>query len=375
MSKSKTTIVLNGVTYDALSGKLLNQKAAAKKKNKEGGVYLDGFIRVKEAGQPDYNAMKNVKKTVYPSREGVKAVNVHASRAQRTHTLMRRAVRKTQPTSIIAKAIPLHSTTSTKTATSNKHTATGIINHVPKDRLERSNSVQRSKVVQKFSWRINTGLQKTQTVMEVKEPPIMQYTAQNTNTADTNAYAREAQMAANSLSIFDRAIDRAQSHLQLPVAINKQPVFTKYVGTAVVTLLLIALSGIFVYYNATNFALKFASAQAGFEATVPHHRPDGFSLVRPVQYRNNQVMLDFRSNSDSRSFRIIQQPTRWDSAALEANYLKSNKLSYDQLATNGLKVFSYGQNSATWIDRGIWYKLESNAQLSFDQIKSLAASM
>jgi len=129
------------------------------------------------------------------------------------------------------------------------------------------------------------------------------------------------------------------------------------------------------YTNIPSISVGFAAAQAGIKATYPEYKPDGYRLAQPVTFSDGEVTLNFTSNSGTGEYTVIQTRSSWDSSAILDNVVK--KAAGDNYVTTqerGLTLFSYG-NTATWVNGGILYTIQSNAPLSGEQIRHIATSL
>lgn len=129
------------------------------------------------------------------------------------------------------------------------------------------------------------------------------------------------------------------------------------------------------YVNISTISVGFAASQAGIKATYPQYKPDGYHLSQPVTYSDGSVTLQFRSNSDSSEYSVVQTRSSWDSSAVLTNIVK--KAAGDNYITtqeSGLTIYSFA-NMATWVNAGILYSINSNAPLSGEQIRHIATSL
>lgn len=121
--------------------------------------------------------------------------------------------------------------------------------------------------------------------------------------------------------------------------------------------------------------MRVAASQAGFKGTVPSTTPAGYAFHGPITYEKNVIVVSYKSNSDDRSFKIVQKPTTWSSEALLANYVNKSNMRYQTYNDKGLTVYVMDSNNAAWVDNGIWYTLVGSSSLSTEQVLAMAASM
>lgn len=134
--------------------------------------------------------------------------------------------------------------------------------------------------------------------------------------------------------------------------------------------------GFFAYQNAPNLSMRLASARAGLEGSLPSYSPAGFGLQGGVSYKPGQIELSYSSHSDDRSYKIIQSTSSWNSETLVQNYepLTQNS-NYQTIPNKGKTVYVYNGSNATWVDAGVWYRIEGDSKLSSDQLLNVADSL
>ncbi len=138
------------------------------------------------------------------------------------------------------------------------------------------------------------------------------------------------------------------------------------------TAVIVFVIGYFIKVNMPTISVQVAAMRAGIEAKYPSYVPNEFSLAQ-ASSGPNQVTLDFSGNG--KSFKIVEEKTFWDSAALLNNYVKKTWKKYIIIREQGLTIYVSGSDAA-WINSGILYKLSSDGDtLSKEQIRSIATSL
>ena len=144
-------------------------------------------------------------------------------------------------------------------------------------------------------------------------------------------------------------------------------------ATAGAALFLVA--GYFTYLNMPNLSVRVAAAQAGIDASYPSYRPSGYSLNGPVAYGDGEVSMKFTQNGTQNNFKLSQAKSGWDSSAVATNVVEpAVGDDYTTTQANGLTIYSY-QNKAAWVNNGIFYSIDGDAELTSSQIQQLATSM
>lgn len=142
-------------------------------------------------------------------------------------------------------------------------------------------------------------------------------------------------------------------------------------------LVLVGLIIFGIYRLVPSISVGVAASQAGVNATYPEFTPDGYNLKQPVEYSDGQVVLTFHSNSNDNSYTITQTRSSWDSSAVLDNVVKP-KVGENYVTTKerGLTIYSYKDNtSATWVNGGVLYTIDSSSALSGDQVRKIATSL
>lgn len=239
------------------------------------------------------------------------------------------------------------------------------VSDIDAKRLNHAKAIPKSKLVTRFS---NTG---PAYVPIVPTPAIPTYSAP-TMTPAVNSVSHQN-------DIFTAALHAATSHQQPPVKQHfkkqhKGPV-RRILAVSGAALAAVLLIGLVVSQNMTNIRLQLASSKAGFSATVPSNQPSGFGLSN-FSAAANQVTAHYTSNSDNdRRFTITEKPSTWDSATLRDSYVKQITQNYQIVEEGGRTIFLYNNDTATWVNGGIWYVISGANSLSNKQLIDLATSM
>lgn len=174
---------------------------------------------------------------------------------------------------------------------------------------------------------------------------------------------------------FEQAMQNATSHLTKYSEKKTKKLFrSKKINALAGSLAVLLLVGFFGWQNAPNLKMRVASTNSGVSsAHLPSYKPAGFGMAGPIQSEPGKVTVSFKSRTDDRNFRITQASSNWNSEALYNNELasKTNKQSYQE---QGKTVYIYDDSNATWVDGGVWYKIEGNANLTTDQLLRMVNS-
>jgi hypothetical protein len=318
LGNTKQVIEINGKRYDAATGQLLNsatpKPASSKPPKPAAGVALDGFVRRSNTIQP---------KSSRPT--------------QRSKTLMRSAAKK--PT---IKNEKLASELA-KPKIARPHEA----------RAKRANSAEKSHRISRFHKKETVS---GQIVKKTAELPVVKQVQQGP--------------VQSTVAQFERAMHEATSHLQdFAPKKNKRSRKLLYGSGALVTVFAV---GFLAWQTVPAVKVKFAGSQAGFSASLPNYNPAGYGLNNDVKATSGEVTLNYQSRTDDKNYKIIQAPSNWTSQTLLTNFVLPANKPYQTYQDQGKTIYIYDNSNATWVDGGIWYRLEGNASLTSDQLLRIA---
>lgn len=135
------------------------------------------------------------------------------------------------------------------------------------------------------------------------------------------------------------------------------------------------LGGFFVYQNIPNMAMKLASTRSGVSASLPDYKPAGFVMSGPIQYSAGKISVNYHSNTDDRAYEVTQSASEWNPDSLLDNYVATNNRSYQTFQDRGRTIYIYEDSNATWVNKGVWYKIEGKSALNSDQLLRIANSL
>lgn len=364
-------IELNGKKYDARTGKIINNNVTTKVEPVKKSLAstsnatikpIDGFSRRSEHVKVKIPTVSTV--TPKPKLDINRAVASNAKRKiHKSATLMRPAVKK-----------PKIVTSGVRNDVQRPRVSQKVSAPSPY-RLSKATDVKMSPMVSKFGGVASRGaIKKSAVHMPVASAP--KYVSAKAKTA--------ARSNANELQKFEEALRNANSHLhKLEKDIKKSKLLNR-VGfknkaaniTTMVTAFVL-LGGFFAYQNATQVSLKLAANKSGVAAKMPSYTPAGFSADRRVESVSGKVAVSFRSNSDSRNYTLTQSASNWNSAALLDEFVSKESCStcFQTWSDNGKTIYTYDNSNATWVDSGIWYRIEGDSNLTQDQLQRIASSL
>lgn len=386
--QSKNYIQLNGRTYDTRTGAVVSnvpKKPQASTINRAPNKSMDGISAsskiqpkpIQPKLRPSSIVSPSTVSNLAPTKVSKKptsrvADNQNHRQQQRSTTLMRKYVKKPTPSKKVAGI--------TASRSSAQNTA----------RISRAQSSAKSPFINKYGTISKMPVHKRTEPIKVATSPHILNTKNktkinNTNLSSATNSSKESPSVnktnlerSNKLSkseqIFANALKSSPS-----VAISTKKKVKKPKSKALkwssgmVAILLLA--GFITYLNLPALNIKLASGKAGFNASIPNYQPSGYSLNGPVSHSPGKITVSFKSNTDDRKYSLKQEVSNWNSQSLQENALASKGKNYTTTQSEGKIIYFYDNgSSATWVNGGVWYQIESTS-LSSDQLLRIASSL
>ena len=317
------------------------------------------------------------------------ASNFHSG-TQKSHTLQRKYIKKPRTIDSVA---PVRAATpagikENSAARSSQRLAAE--RSTPPQIIRRSKRTRRVQDIRRSSNIAHFAKATTTTKPSVKHPatPETPDIAPTTNQLEQTARQRQAiikQQQTRSVlpsqvikqqaiqEATDKMLTRQQRKEVKPAKSNSLWRRLISVGSTAIAILL--LGAYFTYINMPALSTRIAASQAGINASYPNYQPSGYSLNGPVAYQQGSVIMKFAANGSNENFTLAQTRSEWDSSAVLENYIKpKSRDKYTTTAANGLTIYSYGTHAA-WVNAGILYTVDGNAELAPEQIQKIAASL
>lgn len=379
----KHFIVLNGKRYDAVTGAFLGLDTELKTRSHHKPVSNPHASRLQPSVKPQTHR-------VAPAAAVSKAVK-HASRAHHgqpkivaahkpkpAKTLMRHAVQKPE-----RRDLP---TTKRQYPIAKKTPGVGIspklsVNTVNTRRAERAERTPKSQHIGKFkpsmsSHRIVPTVKPlTVAAVPAHAEPVARHTQKITHGPQPTHHTKSPHAThLEKVDIFEKALAEATSHEQPKHKTHRRKTYKRFVNSLAALGAVLVIGGFVTYLNRSSVQLQVASVKAGFQASMPSYAPSGFER-QSANSQDKAVAINFVSPTSSQAFTLTQQSSDWDSQTLFDSIVAADDNSYQTIQSNGRTIYIYGKSNAAWVDGGILYKVSGNANLSSDQIISLATSM
>ena len=357
MGNSPSTIDLNGKRYDTKTGAVIGDSSASQpiSVSKEPGQILDGFVRrapsktmQTEAANPT-TQFKPLKST---SRHTL-ATNAKR-KLEKSRTLMRPVVKKPAVIKNDIQAVKR---------------STPSVPQVSHGRISRAESVEKSPHISKFGSHTVPTIEKREEDLPVIKPSL-------------SAISRGV---SNELNKLEHALQDANSHLhdleqhtvkKVPL-LNRILFKNRFANIATLCCAMLLLVGFFAYQNSASITMQIAASRAGVDAQLPGYKPSGYAINGGVKSEPGKVIVNYQSQTDDKGFTITQQASSWNSASLLANHVTKTRCNtcFQTWQNDGKTVYIYDNSNATWVNGGIWYQVEGNADLTSDQLLRLANSL
>lgn len=142
-------------------------------------------------------------------------------------------------------------------------------------------------------------------------------------------------------------------------------------SVAAAAAVVLIMGGYIWFQNAPKLAVRTASNIAGFQAALPTYMPSNYSLEKPVSASHGRLTLAFSAPGNA-GVTITQQQTTWDSKSLLDNYITKQTHQYLAVAGQGLTIYFYNGDKASWVNQGIWYSIQGNNHLDREQLLKIA---
>lgn len=380
---AQNVIELNGKRYDAITGAYLGKSSVIPKHITQQyihGKVIDGFVRPSHPSSRS-NLQPGVRKTPAATHHAEPKPAEHKPAAQdvitkkhtnasvghvkphqpeKAKTLMRRATKK--PEFSLKPAIktqaPAEMMAKPQSALMRKQSVYGI----DSSRQERAALTNKHQAIQHFHPAHRPAaipITPRLSVIPVRAAPL-------------RAALPPAGHAKKHTDIFEAAIAHATSHQQ-PMHKPKRRGNRRLINSLAIVAAFLVIGGFVSYLNLPKLELRVASVQAGFGASMPSYTPTGYALKDGIKRSGGTVSLSFRSGDSS--YTVTQQSSNWNSQTLLDNTLALNG-DHQTVQKNGQTIYVYGDSTnAAWVNGGVRYDITGNAQLSTDDIISIATSL
>ncbi|HEX5447740.1 MAG TPA: DUF4367 domain-containing protein [Candidatus Saccharimonadales bacterium] len=344
-------VEINGSRYDAATGRIINSLKNAHRKNH---TVIDGFINapsqkvIKES--PKHRVQRNTRRTV-------KSMDFH-KRTQKSETLRRGGLKSPY-----------------------KHFQTRLRSLNPGVSPERE---LRAKITPKHPGVNRFGSSKSPAKPD-KLPARKAISGEIVQRGSTNSKGSiQAPMPSMITSVshqklerlLDEALTKADTHKQALRYHAARHFWQKHRFGGlhrlflVFAILVILGAGILTaWQKVPQLSLKVAGLKAHVTPVTPSYKPDGYILASPAKAVSGAVTLKYKSQSDpSDTYELAQTRSRLTSSSV-AQSIVPKGASVQTSEVEGNTVYIYGNsNDAAWVNNGVLYKINDDANLSSDQL-------
>lgn len=340
---SKQTIAINGKHYHAITGELLTDVASA----------------------DDHDALANthtisVKTT--PATSVAKPATQH--KAKPSQTLMRSAVKKPNPNTLVIRVQHELSTDVISPTVARKPSVTSI-SHA---RLERAQSTLRSEQISRFQ----QGKTASKLTVQHAHVPV-RIAPEKPEEVELPAGAPQPKPNNGPEDMFTRAIANAQHHVDIKAHTKayKLTVRRHFASLAVGASALLVIVGFAMYLNVPSLQIRVAGMQAGVSTINPNFAKAGFSYTGVSASQSKRVIGLKTSES---SYSLVQQPTNWAGGQMIdhiSSVSASGTPNFKTLQFGDQTVYRLNNGNATWVKDGTWYQLNGDRAIGDTQLRSL----
>lgn len=343
MGKNSNIISINGRQYDAISG--LPFSAAAHQ------VVAPAQKSVAPASAHQVSHSKGTVHDII--RQPAKHTKHH--KPESSHTLMRHAVSKPGdslkrrvkargPVSAVAKQ-PVASIESKQ-----------LVHSVNPHRAQVAKRIPKSPAIQHFTPNASSSF----TPVTPAAKPVAH--------PQPSAHKKDLQ----THEIFEQAINFAEGHKQPAHRTKKRSTHKKKLAVSAAALSMAVIIGTLAYVNFPYIRFHMAASHAGFSATMPGAKPAGYKLSQ-LDAAKGAVALQY--SQAGKQFSITERQSAWNSQALREMFVLGAADKYQTVDAAGRTIYLYGDGNATWVNGGVWYRVESRGALTDQQLIDLAKSL
>lgn len=384
--------------------------------NRKTGLPVDGIIA--RSTQP--SSLPDPKVAAHKTQQrGTSMADVHIKHVKRTSTLNRRHVKKpTKP--------PLATRTQRQPTHVSQHEAVEKFAPVKRQRISeraapsvvhydrpaethpvahRAKARQASTHAQLREKRAVPQLRPSTTILAELEPELSQLAAQKLAALEmtdaeavimehSQAELAKARTPANKSSkatapkpkqnhptakeLKNQAITEAMSRHHTPAKSqvkSKKPRkrHISWAQRASAGLAVMLLGGYLTYLSMPNISLRVAAVQAGIDAKYPSYSPGGYAINGPIKFADNQVKITYAYADGSRKFTLTQEKSNWNTSSVK-EFFTSKSPNPTTTNVDGITVYS-SDSGAAWVNGGILYQINGNANLSNEQIRQIASGL
>lgn len=298
------------------------------------------------------------------------SIAVHAAphRQQNSQTLMRRAVKKPQE----GLKKQLHVQSALVSDKPNLIVKKSSVHNVSPHRAVRAQAVEQSKHIRKFGHPADVRLPVSIASIPVQpapaDPPAPAEPPQVTGAPSPTPTNRPVDM-------FEKAIQNANHFVDLKA--SKKHFHKKrrqqVLSIAAASLAIVVISGFALYQNTPGMQVKVAGIRAGVATNMPKLDGTGFAY-NGVSTTDGKLTLGLKGGDTTAQ--LVQQQTNWsnDDLLRQANVGTdaSGQPAYLTIQAGDKFVYRFNDTSATWINNGVWYQLNSSSYLTDEQVTALA---
>ena len=351
------------------------------KKSKNSTIHINGKLYNASTGQlietgPRPGLQDVVRKQPTTLHQTKPSHSIH-KQAEKSHTLMRKAVRKPAVGKASASAASMDVM---KQKPVEKVTVDSFF-RVSKERIKHAEVVKKNALISRFA-DFSMTVKHTDSVpktFEAAHTPVYQPPEGQTEKVLQAINGNHLK----SHKLIEEGLKKATSHTEKPLKksklhhriVKKVGMKKRASGITAGALSVLFLAGFFAYQNMARINVKYATTKSGVHANLPGYQPSGFAVSNKVEYDSGAVKISYRANADERNYTVTQRSSDWDSQALKEHLASLDGMAPQSYPDNGLMIYLHGDSSADWVTDGVWYSITGDAKLNTDQLIKIASSI
>jgi len=417
--ESKTTIEVNGRTYDAITGAVVGSAQTAPVLRKT-GRNIDGFFRPRTVITPTLKAPESVDNSIaaladtapsapqLTSRRTVNHARAHTPQPAKARRDIPVTHHKTESHALFVKRsgvnhvkhhVAQHSTTlrrdvvpAPSTSTHNLLRPVGALQHsrprgieiknpassIDQERLARAQEAEKSSLISRHQ-EIAPTVAPIFNQASVHTAPQPAKPAATPGAAGNVPSTPPPKLSNRPIDIFEHALANANNfvdiheHRKLYVKRARTHVASMAVGS----LALIVIASFIAYQNNPSLQFKIATIKAGVSATMPNLAAAGFKF-NGVKAGDGKLTIGLHSDTTNGDFQLTQANTNLSDSDMIQTIGATNSSgepTYSTVNANGTKVYRFSNTNATWVSDGEWYTVDGNTALTNNQLRSLVQNI
>ncbi len=377
MSKTASVIEINGIRYDAGTGRALTKvKDFAKTRLSASNQVIDGFVKNKQLVEPkktQTTTKKLTKNKAAVTRSATTAAKHVHKRAERSRTLVRTVV--VRPSVRVKEATMAFARPMTRNT-----------NITDSEKAARAKSIPKHSKVSRYGTK--TTVSDIAHPVEVGEVITKPRTnaSNNAQAASTDPAGFMPSMVASASHqqlerLLDLALFNASSHREtykkgrsgITGRLFSMP---KWLKITILTIVAVIALTLFAWRNIPVVAIKVAGSVANVRASAPSYTPIGFVYSGPAVADNDSVRITYKDTANSsKSYTVTEKKSPLNTESIASTGLIAGAETMTSQVSGTTVYISTNARTTTWVNGGLLYTITNDAGLNSDQLLRIAESI